>query len=85
MSDLISVKICEGYGCSKKATNCVNVIGGNKGSIILYLCKNCTKLFDDPLKHYGKKTLEQQQVVGPECSNVSHIQPHQQPKGSLDG
>jgi hypothetical protein len=34
---------------------------------------------------HNKKTLEQQQVVGPQCSNVRHIQPHQQPGGSLDG
>jgi hypothetical protein len=33
----------------------------------------------------NKKTLEQQQVVGPECSNAHHIQPNQQPGGSLDG
>jgi hypothetical protein len=32
----------------------------------------------------NKKTLEQQQVVGPECSNVYRIQPHQQSGGSLD-
>jgi hypothetical protein len=27
-------------------------------------------------KCHNKKTSEQQQVMGPECSNVSHIQPH---------
>jgi hypothetical protein len=36
-------------------------------------------------KCHNKKILEQQQVVGPECSNVHHIQPHQQSGGSLDG
>ena len=36
-------------------------------------------------KCHNKKTSEQQQVVGPECSNDSHIQPHQQPRESLDG
>jgi hypothetical protein len=77
---------CEGFRCSNKATNCIEVIGGKKGSIILCLCKSCTKLFDDPLCNTDKKTLEQRQVVGPEeCSNVSHIQPNQQPGGSLDG
>lgn len=35
-------------------------------------------------KCHEKKTLEQQ-VVGPKCSNVNHIQPKQQPGGSLDG
>jgi hypothetical protein len=34
-------------------------------------------------KCHEKKTLEQQ-VVGPECSNVVHMQPNQQPVGSLD-
>ena len=34
-------------------------------------------------KASNKKTLEQQQVVGPECSDVHHIQPNQQPGGSL--
>jgi hypothetical protein len=74
--------ICEGFGCLKKATNCIKVIGGKKGSIILYLCKSCAKLFDDPLCKTEKKTLEQQ-VVGPECSNASYIQPSQQSGGSL--
>ena len=36
-------------------------------------------------KCHNKKTLEQQQVVRPECSNAHHIQPNQQPGGSLDG
>jgi hypothetical protein len=31
-----------------------------------------------------KKTLEQQQVAGRECSNIGQIQPNQQPRGSLD-
>ena len=75
---------CEGFGCSKKATNCIEVIGGKKGSIILYLCKSCTKLLDDPLCNTDKKTLEQQ-VVEPDCSNVSYIQSSQRPGGSLDG
>lgn len=33
-------------------------------------------------KCHNNKTLEQQQVVGPECSNVNRIQPNQQPGGS---
>lgn len=36
-------------------------------------------------KCHEKKTLERQQVVGPECSNVSYIQPSQQSGGLLDG
>jgi hypothetical protein len=64
--------ICEGIGCSKKATNCLQVIGGSKGDITLYLCKKCTKLFDDPLHCNDKKKTLEQQVVGPECSNVNH-------------
>jgi hypothetical protein len=62
--------ICEGFGCSKKATNCIEVIGAKKGSIILYLCDSCAKLFDDPLCNTDKKTSEQR-VVGPRCSNAS--------------
>lgn len=34
-------------------------------------------------KYHEKKTLEQQ-VVGPECSNVSYMQSSQQPGGLLD-
>jgi hypothetical protein len=55
--------VCKAIGYSKKATNCIEIIGGKKGNTILYLCKSCTKLFDDPLCNTGKKTLEQQ-VVG---------------------
>jgi hypothetical protein len=36
-------------------------------------------------KCHNKKTLEQQQVVEPWCSNVSRIQPNQQPGGLLNG
>jgi hypothetical protein len=33
---------------SKKVKICMEVIGA-RGSTILYLCKSCTKYFDDPL------------------------------------
>ncbi len=47
-------------------------------------CLDCSGLYVNKLTGYklkceckchNKKTLEQQQVVGPECSNVNHIQP----------
>jgi hypothetical protein len=56
-------------------------------------CEDCSGSYVSRLTGYRlkcecrcheKKTLEQQ-VVGPECSNVSHIQPDQQPGGLLDG
>jgi hypothetical protein len=40
--------ICKAVGSSKKAKICMQVIGA-RGSAILYLCKSCTKYFDDPL------------------------------------
>ena len=70
--------ICEGVGLSRKATNCIQIIGGKNGDIILYLCISCTKLFDDPLCNTDKKTLEQQ-AVEPWCSNASDIQPKNNP------
>jgi hypothetical protein len=56
-------------------------------------CADCSRSYISRLTGYKlkceckcheKKTLEQQ-VVGPGCSNVHHIQPNQQPEGSLDG
>lgn len=56
-------------------------------------CLDCSGLYVNKLTNYkleckckchNRKTLEQQQVVGPECSNVDRIQPTQQPGGSLD-
>jgi len=75
--------LCKAIGYSKKATNCIEISDRKKGSSILYLCKSCTKLFDDPLCKMDKKALEQQ-VVGPECSNASYIKPSQQSGESLD-
>jgi hypothetical protein len=36
-------------------------------------------------KCHEKKTSEQRQVGGPECSDVSHIQPNKQSGGIVDG
>jgi protein-arginine kinase activator protein McsA len=73
--------ICEGFGCSKEAKICIQVCGGEKGDIILYLCKSCAKMFNDPLKcdsNSNKKTLEQQ-VERPARSNApDHMQSYQQ-------
>jgi hypothetical protein len=53
---------------------------------LILSCEDCpgsyiSRLTDYRLKCeckcHEKKTVEQQQVVGPECSNVSHIQPNQ--------
>jgi hypothetical protein len=74
---------------SKKAKICIQIYGRDKINTI-YSCKSCAKMFADPLcsckscSNSNKKTLERQ-VMGPECSNVHHIQPNQQPGGSLDG
>jgi hypothetical protein len=45
--------------------------------------KICSKFsqFNNITESSNKKTLEQQQVAGPECSNVNYIQPNQQPRG----
>ncbi len=40
--------ICKAAGYSKKAKICMEV-NGARGSTILYLCKSCRKLFDDPV------------------------------------
>jgi|GEM_PF-1678219 hypothetical protein len=82
--------VCKAVGYSKKATNCIEIMGGKKDSTILYLCKSCAKMFADPLcsckscSNSNKKGTRAI-VVGPECSNVHHIQPGQQPGGSLNG
>jgi hypothetical protein len=61
--------VCASIG-HLKATNRIQIIEREEGDIILYLCKSCTKLFDELLEYNtNKKTLEQQ-AVGPGCSNV---------------
>jgi hypothetical protein len=37
---------CEGVGCSAKATNEIAVKVGSLGSISLYLCEYCAKIFE---------------------------------------
>jgi hypothetical protein len=80
MKNVMSVKP---LGIQRKLQMVLKLLIEKKGSSILYLCKSCTKLFDDPLCNTDKKALEQQ-VVGLECSNASYIQPSQQSGGSLD-
>jgi protein-arginine kinase activator protein McsA len=77
--------ICEGYGCSKEARVRVQVYGGGEGDIVLYLCKNCAKMFEDPLCDSGKKALEQAQVARPACSNTSTLNQPIQQQGVLLG
>ena len=38
---------CEAVGCFAKATNKIAVKVGSLGSINLYLCKGCAKMFGD--------------------------------------
>ena len=47
---------CEAVGYSKKAKNCIEVIGAT-GSTILYLYKSCRKLFDDPVCSNSRESL----------------------------
>ena len=55
---------------------------------MVYSCKSCANMFADPLcsckrctKASNKKTLET--AVWDQSSDVRHIQPYQQPGGSL--
>ena len=71
---------------SNKATTCIQIYGRDKIDMV-YSCKSCANMFADPLcsckrcTKENKKTLERDVQPG---SNVSHIQPYQQPGGSLD-
>jgi hypothetical protein len=49
--------VCKAVGYRKKATGCIQIIGRKKDTI-LYLCKSCTKLFDDPLKCNSRESID---------------------------
>jgi hypothetical protein len=79
--------VCKAVGYSKKATNCIEIMGGKKDNTILYLCKSCANMFADPLcsckrcTKANKKTLER--PVQSERSNINHTQ-SLKPEVSLD-
>ena len=76
--------ICEGFGCSEQASNTIQFVIDKASTITLNLCNNCVKKLQGS-DSSNKKTLEQQLVVEPRCSNVSYTQPTNNPGGSLDG
>jgi hypothetical protein len=39
---------CDGFGCSKEATERINISAGIFGKIPLNLCPDCIKLFENP-------------------------------------
>ena len=41
--------ICEGYGCSNKANTKISVKVGQVGTILLDLCTDCVKKFDESI------------------------------------
>jgi hypothetical protein len=55
--------ICEGYGCFNKANTKINVKVGQLGTILLDLCTDCVKKFDDG-NTPGKSNLKQKLISG---------------------
>jgi hypothetical protein len=43
----INKDICNAFGCTKNATEKINVSAGSFGTISLNLCKNCVTLFKE--------------------------------------
>lgn len=39
---------CDGYGCSREATERTNISAGIFGNISFNLCPECIKLFENP-------------------------------------
>jgi protein-arginine kinase activator protein McsA len=76
--------ICEGFGCSEQASNTIQFVIDKASTITLNLCDNCVKKLQGS-DSSNKKTLEQQLVVEPRCSNVSYKQPNQKPGGFSNG
>jgi hypothetical protein len=64
--------ICEGYDCFNKATTTINVKVGQLGTILLDLCTDCVKKFDDE-NTPGKSNLNQKLISG-EDRRVTSIQ-----------
>jgi protein-arginine kinase activator protein McsA len=76
----MNCNICTSIGYSHKARICIQLIERDK-STMLYVCKRCAKMFDDPLcsckrcSRSNKKMLER--TVRPGCSNTrSGFQQH---------
>jgi protein-arginine kinase activator protein McsA len=68
--------LCEGFKCSERASTIIQVNINNTSTILLYLCSNCAKIFQDS-ENFNKDVLEQE-VGRPACSNAfSQNQPIQ--------
>jgi hypothetical protein len=64
--------ICEGYDCFNKATTTINVKVGQLGTILLDLCADCVKKFDETTPR--KNDLKQKIVTNEEGKNKEAIE-----------
>jgi hypothetical protein len=59
----INKGICEAYGCFERATTQINVKVGHLGIILLDLCTDCVKKFDENTPRKQKIVTNEGEVV----------------------